>query len=154
MSEQLGNRRDPRAQDGALDGHGDLREEPIGELLKRLSSETTTLVKMELDLAKAEMTQKGKEAGTGAGLLSGGAVAGLMALGSLTAFLILLLDGALANWLAALLVTLLWTAVAGVLALQGKEKLQEAAPPAPEQTIDTVKEDVQWAKTQKPSART
>jgi len=150
MSEQLGNRGDPRG----ADGHGDLREEPIGELLKRLSNETTTLVKMELDLAKAEMTQKGKEAGTGAGLLSGGAVAGLMALGSLTAFLILLLDGALANWLAALLVTLLWTAVAGVLALQGKEKLQAAAPPAPEQTIETVKEDVQWAKTQKPSART
>ncbi len=151
MSEQLGNRGDPR---GGADSHGDLREEPIGELLKRLSNETTTLVKMELDLAKAEMTQKGKEAGVGAGLLSGGAVAGLMALGSLTAFLILLLDGALANWLAALLVTLLWAAVAGVLALQGKEKLQDATPPAPEQTIETVKEDVQWAKTQKPSART
>ncbi|MDQ3689064.1 MAG: phage holin family protein [Chloroflexota bacterium] len=149
MSDQFGNRGDPRGP-----GPGDLREEPIGELLKRLSSETTALVKMELDLAKAEMAQKGKEAGKGAGLLSGGAVAGLMALGSLTAFLILLLDGALANWLAALIVTLLWAAVAGVLALQGKEKLQDAGPPAPEQTIDTVKEDVQWAKTQKPSART
>ncbi len=150
MPEQLGNRGDPR---GDADSHRDLREEPIGDLLKRLSEETTTLVKMELDLAKAEMTQKGKEAGVGAGLLSGGAVAGLMALGSLTAFLILLLDGALANWLAALLVTLLWAAVAGFLALQGKEKLQDAAPPAPEQTIETVKEDVQWAKTQTPSAR-
>jgi hypothetical protein len=47
-------------------GH-DLRDEPIGELLKRLSNETTTLVKMELELAKAEMTQKGKQAGTGVG---------------------------------------------------------------------------------------
>ncbi len=150
MSEQLGNRGDPRGPSGS----DDLREEPIGELLKRLSTETTTLVKMELDLAKAEMTQKGKEAGLGAGFLSGGAVAGLMALGSLTAFLILLLDGVLANWLAALVVTLLWAAVAGVLALQGKKKLQDATPPAPEQTIETVKEDVQWAKTQKPSART
>lgn len=150
MSDPLGNRGDPR---GPGD-HGDLREEPIAELLKRLSNETTTLVKMELDLAKAEMTQKGKEAGKGAGLLSGGAVSGLMALGSLTAFLILLLDGAVANWLAALIVTILWAAVAGILALQGKEKLQDASPPAPEQTIDTVKEDVQWAKTQKPSART
>lgn len=150
MSEPLGNRTDPRA---AAD-HGDLREEPIGELLKRLSNETTTLVKMELDLAKAEMTQKGKEAGLGAGFLGGAGVVGLLALGSLTAFLILLLDGAMPNWLAALVVTLLWSAVAGVLALQGKNKLQDAAPPAPEQTIETVKEDVQWAKTQKPSART
>jgi len=150
MSEPLGNRGDPRE----AGDHGDLREEPIGELLKRLSNETTTLVKMELDLAKAEMTQKGKEAGLGAGFLGGAGVVGLLALGSLTAFLILLLDGAMPNWLAALVVTLLWGAVAGVLALQGKNKLQEAGPPAPEQTIETVREDVQWAKTQKPSART
>jgi hypothetical protein len=153
MSDQLGQggRGDPRV--ASSPAHGDLREEPIGDLLKRLSNETTTLVKMELDLAKAEMTQKGKEAGAGAGLLSGGAIAGLMALGSLTAFLILLLDGALPNWAAALIVTLLWAAVAGFLALQGKNKLQDAGPPAPEQTIETVKEDVQWAKTQTPSAR-
>ena len=142
-----------RVQSTSID-HGDLREEPIGELLKRLSTETTALVKMELDLAKAEMAQKGKEAGTGAGLLSGGAVAGLMALGALTAFLIMLLDGALPNWLAAFVVTLLWAAVAGALALQGKQKLQEAGPPTPEKTIETVKEDVQWAKTQTPSGRT
>ena len=155
MSEQLG-RGDPRDTSGtsSTGGTGDLREEPIGELLKRLSNETTTLVKMELDLAKAEMTQKGKEAGLGAGFLSGGAIAGLMALGALTAFLILLLDGVLANWLAALVVTILWAAVAGILALQGKNKLQDAVPPAPEQTIETLKEDAAWAKTQKPSART
>lgn len=151
MSEQLGGRGDPRAP---ASHDGDLREEPIGELLKRLSNETTTLVKMELDLAKAEMAQKGKEAGLGAGFLGGAGVVGLLALGSLTAFLILLLDGAMANWLAALIVTLFWGAVAGVLALQGKSKLKDATPPAPEQTIETVKEDVQWAKSQKPSART
>ncbi len=153
MSEQMGGP-GVSGPSAAHSGDHDLREEPIGELLKRLSSETTTLVKMELDLAKAEMTQKGKEAGVGAGFLGGGAVAGLMALGALTAFLILLLDGAMANWLAALIVTLLWAAVAAFLALQGKKKLQDAGPPAPEQTIETVKEDVQWAKTQKPSART
>ena len=153
MSEQMGGRGDPR--DVTTTGsHGDLREEPIGELLKRLSNETTTLVKMELDLAKAEMTQKGKDAGKGAGFLSGGAIAGLMALGSLTAFLILLLDGALPNWAAALIVTLLWAAIAGALALSGKKKLQDATPPAPEQTIETLKEDKEWAKTQTPSGRT
>jgi uncharacterized membrane protein YqjE len=147
MSEQMGS-------DDRIGGrHGDLREEPIGELLKRLSNETTTLVKMELDLAKAEMTEKGKEAGIGAGLLGGAGVVGLLALGSLTAFLIALLDTFMATWLAALIVTILWSAVAGVLALRGKNELQNVNP-KPEQTIDTVKEDVQWAKTQKPSART
>jgi uncharacterized membrane protein YqjE len=159
MSEQLGNRGDPRNIGGTTGHevtgtHGDLREEPIGELLKRLSNETTTLVKMELDLAKAEMTQKGKEAGEGAGFLGGAGVVGLLALGSLTAFLILLLDGAMPNWLAALIVTVLWAAVAGALALSGKKKLQQATPAAPEQTIETLKEDAAWAKTQKPSART
>lgn len=153
MADQMGNRGDPRATTTSS-SHGDLREEPIGELLKRLSNETTTLVKMELDLAKAEMTKKGKDAGEGAGFLGGAGVVGLLALGSLTAFLILLLDGAMPNWLAALVVTILWAAVAGFLALSGKKKLQQATPAAPEQTIETLKEDAAWAKTQKPSART
>jgi len=129
-------------------GGGDLRERPIGELLKQLSEETTTLVKQELDLAKAEMTQKGKAAGVGAGFLSGGAVLGLGAFGAFTAFLIALLDTAMVTWLAALIVAAVYGAIAGFLALQGKNKLQEATPPAPEQTVETLKEDVEWAKTQ------
>ena len=133
-------------------GH-DLRDEPISELLKRLSNETTHLVKMELELAKAEMTQKGKQAGTGVGLLGGGGVAGFLALIALTLTLIFLLDTFMKLWIAALIVTVLWAAVAGALALKGKNELKDVNP-APEQTIETVKEDVQWAKTQKPSART
>ena len=140
---------------GATAGQDDdLRQEDIGALLKRLSNETTALVKLELDLAKAEMTEKGKAAGLGAGLLGGAGVAGLIFLGSLTAFLIALLDEAMHTWLAALIVTILWGVIAGALALIGKNKVQEAVPPAPEQTIETLKEDAQWAKTQKPSART
>ena len=139
---------------GGTSGQGhDLRDEPIAELLKRLSNETTHLVKMELELAKAEMTQKGKQAGTGVGLLGGGGVAGLMALIALTLTLIFLLDTFMKTWIAALIVTVLWAAVAGALALKGKNELKDVNP-APEQTIETVKEDVQWAKTQKPSART
>ena len=129
-------------------GGPDLRERPIGELLKQLSEETTTLVKQELDLAKAEMTQKGKAAGVGAGFLSGGAVLGLGAFGAFTAFLIALLDTGMVTWLAALIVAAVYGAIAGFLALQGKNKLQEATPPAPEQTVETLKEDVEWAKTQ------
>ena len=131
----------------------DPRDESVGALLKQLSEETTTLVRKELELAKAEMAQKGKQAGLGAGLFGGAGIAALLTLGSLTAFLILLLDGALPNWAAALIVTALWAAVAGVLALTGRQKVQEATPPKPEQTVETIKEDVEWAKTQRPSAR-
>ena len=132
--------------------NGELRERPVGELLKQLSQETSTLVKQELELAKAEMTVKAKEGGKGAGFLGGAGVAGLLTLGALTATLIGLLDTAMKFWLAALIVTALWGAVAAVLALSGKSKLQEAGPPVPEQAQQSVKEDVQWAKTQKQSA--
>jgi predicted lipid-binding transport protein (Tim44 family) len=127
--------------------HPDLREEPIGELLKRLSQETTTLVKRELDLAKAEMAEKGKQAGVGAGLLGGAGAAGLLMLGALSATVIALLDTGMALWVAALIVTVVWAVVAGVLALTGKDRVQQAGPAVPEQTVETVKEDVQWAKT-------
>ncbi len=127
----------------------DLRERPVGELLKQLSQETTTLVRQELELAKAEMSQKGKEAGTGLGLLGGAGVSALMALIALTLCLTFLLGTFMKDWIAALIVTVLWAAVAGALALQGKNKVQEAGPPVPEQTVETVKEDVQWAKTQR-----
>jgi uncharacterized membrane protein YqjE len=131
--------------------HDDLRERPIGDLLKQLAEETSTLVRKELELARAEVTEKGKEAGIGFGMFGGAGVAGLLALGSLTACLIALLATAMEVWLAALIVTALWAVVAGVLALAGRNKVQEATPPAP-QTIETIKEDVQWAKTQRSSA--
>ena len=84
-------------------------------------------------------------------MFGGAGIAGLLALGSLTAFLIALLATAMEVWTAALIVTVLWAAVAGVLALMGRSKVQEATPPI-EQTVETIKEDVEWAKTQKPSA--
>jgi hypothetical protein len=123
----------------------DLRERPIGELVKDLSSQTSTLVRKEIELARAELQQKGKVAGKGAGMLAGAAVAGLLALGALTAALIALLDKAMATWVAALIVMALWAIVALVLAKSGQKALQSATPPAP-QTVETVKEDIQWAK--------
>jgi uncharacterized membrane protein YqjE len=123
----------------------------IGELVKDLASQTSTLVRQELQLAQAEVKQQGKLAGKGAGLLGGAAVAALLGLGALTAVLIVALDAALPLWLAALIVTLLWLAVAAVLAIAGRNALQAATPPAP-QTVETVKEDIQWAKTRTGSA--
>ena len=127
-------------------GGPDLHEESIGDLLKRLSQDTSTLVKQEMALARAELTEQGKRAGMGAGMLGGAGVAGLLTLGALTATVIGVLDTAMAFWLAALIVTVVWAAIAGVLALQGRNKLKEATPPAP-QTVETVKEDARWAKT-------
>ena len=133
--------------------NNDLRERPIGDLLKQLSQETTTLVKQELDLAKAEVAQKGQQAGKGAGMFGGAGVVGFLALAALTAALIMAIDKAMPNWAAALVVAAVYAAVAGVLALQGRNKLKEATPPVPEQAVESVKEDVQWAKTRTQSAR-
>jgi hypothetical protein len=124
---------------------GDSRDRPIGELLKELSSQTSTLVRLEIELARAELQQKGKLAGKGAGMLGGAAIAALLALGALTAGLIALLDSEMATWVAALIVMAPWAVVALVLAKAGQKSLQKATPPAP-QTVETVKEDIQWAK--------
>jgi uncharacterized membrane protein YqjE len=132
----------------------DPRDESVGALLSDLSSELSTLVRQEIDLARVEMTQKGKAIGQGAGLLGGAGVFGLAALGALTAMLIALLALAMPTWVAALIVTALWAIVAAVLAQVGRKKLKEATPPKPEQTIETIKEDVQWAKTQMQSGTT
>jgi uncharacterized membrane protein YqjE len=137
--------------DAATAREPDPRERGIGELVKDLASQTSTLVRQEIQLAQAEVTQKGKVAGKGAGLLAGAAVFGLLALGALTAGLIALLDEAMATWVAALIVMALWAIVALVLAKAGQKSLQQATPPVP-QTVETVKEDIQWAKTQTGSA--
>jgi nitrate/nitrite transporter NarK len=131
----------------------ELRERPVGELLRQLSQETTTLVKQEIELAKAEMAEKGKKAGIGAGMFGGAGVSGLLALIFLSLALVAALDTATWAWLAALIVGLVWATAAAVLALQGRNKVQQATPPAPEQAIESTKEDVQWAKSQAKSAR-
>jgi uncharacterized membrane protein YqjE len=132
----------------------DLRERPTSELLKELSDQTTTLVQREIDLAKAELSEKGKRAGIGAGMFGGAGLAGVFALAALTTCVIAALDTAMELWLAALIAAVVYAAVAAVLALQGREKVQEATPPVPEQAKESVKEDVQWAKTRARSGRT
>jgi len=133
---------------------GELRERPLGELLKQLSEETTRLVRQELELAKAELIQKGKQAGAGAGLFGGAGAIGFLALAALTTCFILALDAVMPAWLAALLVAVVYGVIAAVLALRGRAKVKQATPPVPEQTIETVKEDVEWAKTQMRSDKT
>jgi uncharacterized membrane protein YqjE len=127
---------------------GDTRSQSTGDLVKQLSEQTTTLVRQEIELAKAELSEKGKTMGEGAGIFGAAAVVGLLALGTLTALILSLLDKAMDFSLAALLVTLAYAGLAAGLAMTGKERLKRGLPAAPEQTVETVKEDVQWAKSQ------
>ena len=134
-------------------GTSDVRERPTSELLKELSNQVTTLVRQEIELAKLELREKGKKAGTGAGMFGGAGVLGLYAVGALTATIILVLATFMAAWLAALIVTIVYGAIAGVLALRGKSQVNEATPPVPQQAVDTTKEDVRWVKSRAQSAR-
>jgi uncharacterized membrane protein YqjE len=129
-----------------------LRERPTGELVKDLSTQVSTLVRQELELAKVELSAKGKEAGIGAGLLGAGGVLALFGIGALTAAAILALDTAMAGWLAAVIVGVAWLVIGGVLALVGKARARRAVPPVP-QTLETVKEDVRWTKDSVQAAR-
>jgi uncharacterized membrane protein YqjE len=130
------------------EGNGDpaLRDQPIAELVKQLAEQTRTLARQEVELAKAELAEKGRQAGLGVGMLGGAGLLGVFALAVLTAAVVLALATAMEAWLAALIVAVAYGAVAGVLALSGKRQVQESAPPIPDQTVETVKEDVQWAK--------
>ena len=131
----------------------DLRERPIGEVAKSLTSDLSLLLRQEIDLAKAEMAEKGRTAAPGLGMFGGAGIVGLCAAGALTAFLILVLSTFLPDWAAALVVGAVLATVAYVLAQQGKERVADAGAPVPEQTIETMKEDVEWAKTRASSAR-
>jgi uncharacterized membrane protein YqjE len=148
----------------------ELRDESTTDLVKQLADETKTLVKQELELArseltrvgegvvtlarqelqlaKAEMGEKGKKAGAGAGLMGIAGGIALLAGGALTAFLILALDGVMPNWLAALAVSVAYGVIAAVVFYAGRDRVREAGPLVPEKTVDSLKEDVQWAKTQ------
>jgi uncharacterized membrane protein YqjE len=130
------------------------RSQSTGELFQQLSKQTTDLVRREVDLAKAELTEKGKQAGVGAGMFGAAGLFGVTAFLALTTVVIAALSEGMDIWLAALIVAVVYAAIGGIAAMLGKKKIQEATPPAPEQAIDSVKEDVRWAKTQAKSGRT
>jgi uncharacterized membrane protein YqjE len=125
----------------------------VGELARQLSEQTSRLVRQEMELAKAELSIKGKQAGIGAGMFGGAGVLGLFCLGALTAAVIAALDLAMATWLAALIVAVVYGIAAGVAALIGRRKVQEALPPVPQDSVESVKEDVQWTKTRAQQGR-
>ncbi len=125
----------------------------LADLARQLSTQTTELVHNEVELAKAELRDKGKRAGIGAGMFGGAGALGLYALGALTAAIIAGIAEALPVWASALIVAALYGAVAGILALRGKKKVQQATPPLPEETVQSVKEDVRYTKQRAQEAR-
>lgn len=125
----------------------------LPELIKQLSEQSSRLARQEVELAKAELAFKGKRAGIGIGMFGGAGAFGFYGLGVLIAAAVLALATAVAAWLAALIVAVVLAAIAGILALQGKSKVQQATPPVPEEATESVKEDVQYAKTRAEEGR-
>lgn len=121
-------------------------EASVGELVTEVTRDLTTLVRQELELARAEMKEEVAKAGKGAGLLGGAGFAGYLVLLFLSLALMFGLDGWMPIGWAALIVAVLWAIVTAVLYARGRRSLREVNP-KPERTIDTVKEDVEWAKT-------
>lgn len=119
-----------------------------GQLASEVAKDVSTLVRQEIALAKAELQQEAKTAGVAAGALGGAGFAGYFVLVFLSLALMWALDSLMPIGWAALIVAGVWAVIAGVLAVVGRSKLK-AFSPKPERTIDTVKEDVQWAKTRK-----
>lgn len=117
-------------------------DRPVGDLVRDLSQQTSLLVRQELELARTELTQKGKTAGIGAGMFGGAGLFGFFAFAAITTAFIAGLASIIDQvWIAALIVAAVYGAIAGVLALTGKNKVQEATPPV-ERTPESVKQDI------------
>ena len=125
----------------------DLEDVPAVELIRRLSEQTRALARQELALAQAELTEKGKRAGIGAGMLGGAGLMALLVAGAATALIVVALSLVVAAWLAALITALALGALAGGLALAGRAQARRATPIPPKETVDTMKEDVAWVRT-------
>jgi tetrahydromethanopterin S-methyltransferase subunit C len=121
-------------------------EQPVGELVQQLSQQTATLVRQEMRLATAELQQKGKRVGVGAGMFGGAGVVALYGVGALIAAAILGIGTFLEPWIAAVIVGLVLLAVAGILALTGKKQVDDATPLMPEQAAESAKQDVDEVK--------
>ncbi len=114
----------------------------LGELVTRVSEQTSRLIRDELRLAQVELTEKGKRAGLGAGLFGGAGVFAVYGLGCLVAAAILGLAGPVKDWLAALIVGVVLFAVAGLAAVVGKKNVSQATPPMPTEAVTGIKQDI------------
>lgn len=124
-----------------------------GELVRQLSEQSSRLARQEVELAKAELAQKATQAGIGVGMFGGAGTFAFYAFGALVAAAILALATAVAPWAAALIIAALLGALAGLLALQGKRRIERATPPVPEQATESLNEDVETVKARAQAGR-
>jgi hypothetical protein len=112
------------------------------ELLHQLSDQTTTLIRQEFELLRAELAQKGKVAGQSAGLFAASSLFGIGAFGAFSILVIALLALVVPVWAAALIELVVYGAIATVAALGGKKRLDEVTSPVPERSVQSIREDV------------
>jgi hypothetical protein len=132
--------------------HSDRRS--IRELIDQLSEDVRALVRAEVSVIRAELEEKVRRLAVGAALVAVAGVLGLVALGAATATAIIALANVLATWLAALIVTVAFAFVAGIVLLIGVKILRRGVPPAPTESVDSIKEDVSWVKARARSGAT
>jgi len=133
--------------DGGETGSSNVSESSVGQLIGEVASDLSTLLRKEIELAKAELTAEAKKAGKGAGLLGGAGYAGhMLALFASLALSWAISDIAEFSWgWGFFIVAAIWAVVGTVLYVKGREQMKRVNP-KPEQTVATLKEDVQWAK--------
>src|ERR1041384_3488677 len=112
-------------------------DQSTAELVQQASEQVSRLVRDEIALAKAELAEKGKHVGIGIGLFGGGGVLASYGVGALIATLIIVFALFLPLWLAALIITVVLFAVAGILALLGKNQVTKAVPPQPTEAVSS-----------------
>jgi tetrahydromethanopterin S-methyltransferase subunit C len=125
-----------------VNNNPDAPERATAELVKTAAEQISRLVRDELRLAQAEIAQKGRHAGVGAGLFGAGGLLALYGVAALLTAVVLLLAYVMPAWLAAVIVGVVLLGVAAILALVGKKQVQQATPVMPEETVHSVKEDV------------
>jgi MFS family permease len=118
----------------------------VGELVSQASRQLSDLVRQEMQLAKAEMAEKGKRAGLGGGMFGGAAMIGYLGLGALVAAAIAGVAVELSVWASALIIGGALLVLAGLMAMLGRRQMKRAMPPTPEQAISGVKADVEEIK--------
>lgn len=121
-------------------------DRPLGELVQDLSRQMSTLIRQEMRLAQAELAEKGRHAGKGAGMFGGAGLVALYGVGALIAAAIVGLGTVIEPWVAAAAIGVALLVIAGILAVTGKKELDEAGPPKPEQTLESVQRDVETVK--------
>ncbi len=121
-------------------------DKPLGELVQDLSRQTSTLIRQEMRLAQAELTEKGRHAGKGASMFGGAGLVALYGVGALVAAAILGLATVLEPWIAAAAIGAGLLVIAGILALTGKKELDEAGPPKPELAMESMQRDIETVK--------